>query len=229
MMKRSTVLLLSAALVAGCSSDTVTIGPAASLTYISGSGQLVPAGVHSTGTLVVRVADAAGNGVEGDTVYFTSKLGATLGTPMAIANAAGLTSTTYVGGSSLTTDTVTATVTGIDGSVTFSLTVVAGPPSVLNIVSGNNQSVAVGTASAPLVVSTTDAFGHGTTGATVTWTAFGGTMSVPSSVIDSTSGMASAAFTPGSTAGLDSVEASVTNTGTNPATIVIATFMITAH
>jgi hypothetical protein len=83
--------------------------------------------------------------------------------------------------------------------------------SSLSIVSGNNQTLAVGTASlTPLVVGVVDQNGDPMDGVSVAWSvaAGDGQLSATSSVTNS-AGQASVSFTAGSTAGVDSVTAKI--------------------
>lgn len=93
---------------------------------------------------------------------------------------------------------VLAQVSGGGPSATFTETVTGTlVPGALTIVSGNNQAIALNTASAPMVVVLK---GNGTplAGQTINWSTTSGTLSVSSSVTDAT-GRASATVTPTAT------------------------------
>src|SRR5436853_2777680 len=67
--------------------------------------------------------------------------------------------------------TVTASVVGITGTASFSLTNTPGPPASINATSGTPQSTAINTPfPAPLVVTVTNASGTPVNGVTVTFT-----------------------------------------------------------
>lgn len=80
----------------------------------------------------------------------------------------------------------------------------------LSIVSGNNQSVRIGsTTAAPLVVGALDNSAAPLPGATVTWTVSQGTGTVSAATtITDESGRTSVTFTPGATTGTTMVKAS---------------------
>ena len=83
--------------------------------------------------------------------------------------------------------------------------------SALSIVSGNDQTLAVGTSSlTPLVVSVVDQNGDPMTGVSVAWSvaAGDGQLSAASSITNA-AGDASVSFTAGSIAGVDSVTATI--------------------
>jgi Bacterial Ig-like domain (group 1) len=85
-----------------------------------------------------------------------------------------------------------------------------GPTETVSIISGNNQSAAVGSPlNDPLVISVTDASGLAIRGAAVTWTVSGGgTLSASSTTTDST-GRTHVTCTLGPTTGVDTVQAAV--------------------
>ena len=136
---------------------TLTIGvpppSAGSIQVVSGSGQSAPAGAALPSPLVVLVNSKTGSPFPGATVSFTvSPAGAaTLSPTTATTGADGKASVTATLGSTPGDITVTATVTGVTGSATFSLTATpamgislsANPTSVTLTAGGASQTVGV--------------------------------------------------------------------------------------
>jgi hypothetical protein len=93
-------------------------------------------------------------------------------------------------------------------------------PTEFNITSGNNQTLAASTASAPLTVTLLDQDDDPMAGHTVTWAVATGTGTLTSSTsVTNASGVATMTFTSGTTAGAVTVTATVT--GLTPATFTI--------
>jgi hypothetical protein len=159
-----------------------TVGVAASVTVVSGNGQSVQPGATFASPLVVSVTDSSGDPVAGATVAFAVQPGSSGA------------SATFVGGGGSTTEqtdesgratspeltagstsgpfTVVATVSGISTPATFTLSVGAGPPEVVNAGAGTSQSTVVGTDfPVPLAVTVTDSGGNDVEGAPVTFRA----------------------------------------------------------
>ena len=99
-------------------------------------------------------------------------------------------------------------------------------PSELNIVSGDDQTIPVGTASAPLTVTLLDQNDDPIAGRTVTWTVVtgSGTLASASSVTND-QGIATMVFTAGTTGGAATVTAAVT--GVAPVTFDIMVTPVT--
>jgi hypothetical protein len=109
------------------------------------------------------------------------------------------------------------TVTASDGSIKVNITEtsVAGPPTTLAIVSGNNQSANPNTKlTKNLVVSVKDQYGNPIAGVTVTFTdnGAGGTFSTTTPVTTS-NGQAAVTYTTGSNAGTVTISASTSTLG----------------
>ncbi len=208
--------------------DTVTVSQVPAFVGIPGTGS----GNHQSATiltafsspLVVVVADAASQPIQGVTVTFTAPVqtGASVtfagGTNTAVTDANGkatsaaMTANSHAGANYL----VSASATGAT-SASFQLTNTAGAPASISVVSGSSQS-ANDTAvfSAPLVANVTDAGGNAVSGATVTFTApaqtgasvvFAG--NVNTATTDASGNATSAAITANSHVGTYSVMAGV--------------------
>ena len=80
-------------------------------------------------------------------------------------------------------------------TVTITATAAAAGLATLSIVSGDAQTVAAGSTTAPLVVKASDQFGNAVANANITWaTAGGGMLSAPSALTDA-NGLAQVTFT----------------------------------
>jgi hypothetical protein len=101
---------------------------------------------------------------------------------------------------------------------TFTITLVAGAPASLEKFGSDNPAAIVGSV-LPLSVKLEDAYGNGIVGATVTWSANGGSISATTSTTDS-GGVATVTYTTSSSAGTSTLTASVSG-------IAAATFTIT--
>ncbi len=162
-------------------SVTVTPGPAASITVVSGNTQTTTVGTQFESALQAMVTDAFSNPVPNATVTFTSPVSGAGGTfpgavtaVMVMTNSSGIaiapafTANQIAGGPYH----VSASVTGVVTQALFNLTNQPGPPASIAVASGQNQSAAINSAfSNPFVVSVQDNFGNFITGVTVTFTA----------------------------------------------------------
>lgn len=94
-------------------------------------------------------------------------------------------------------------------------------PTELNITSGNNQTIAVSTASAPLTVTLLDQDDDPMAGRTVTWAVATGTGTLTSATsVTDANGVATMVFTSGTVAGAATVTATVA--GLTPVTFNLA-------
>ena len=145
----------------------IATGTAATLSLVSGNGQGAAPGLPLALPVVVRVADAFGNGVSGRTVAFAVATGGgSVGTPSAATDATGSASTTWTLGATPGAQTMTATATGLAGSP---LTIGATAIAVASVtVSPNTTLVNVGQ---PVQFTATmrDALGNILSGRAVTW------------------------------------------------------------
>jgi adhesin/invasin len=194
-------------------------GTAVSISAVSGTGQSATVGAQLANPFVVKVTDAAGNGVAGITVTFAVTAGGgTLSATSVTTDASGQASTKLTLGTAAgsNNNTVTATAAGLSGSpVTFTASANAGAAATIAAVSGSGQSGAVGTELASaFVVKVTDANGNGVSGVTVVFavTAGGGTLSAASVATDA-SGQASTKLTLGTVAGSNNNTVTATAAG----------------
>ena len=121
--------------------------PAAGISKVSGDAQSALISTGFPAPLVVSVADANGNPVQGATITFQVTSGtATLGTPSVTTGANGQASTTITAGPTAGPIVVTATIAGF--SVTFNLT--ANPPGPNNVMFSNAASFSTPSATGPV-------------------------------------------------------------------------------
>ena len=185
-----------------------------SLTKVSGDGQEGLAGVALAAPFVVSVLDEDGAAVIGAVVTFSVTAGGGIlsaTTATTDANGQAATTLTLTLGSDTETNTVEATVEGLE-PVTFTVTAVGqATPDSLAKVSGDGQEGMVGEALAePFVVSVLDEDGAAIAGAVVTFsvTAGGGTLSAITVTTDA-NGRARSTLTLGSEPGTNTVAATV--------------------
>jgi len=187
----------SAGLTSLVFTETVTAGPAVSMSYLSGNSQTVAAGAAAPMQLQVTVADQYANPVSGVSVSFSDAAAGGSFSPDPVSTTAkGIAGTRYTVPTKVGTVTVTASAAGM-GSVIFTVNIKAGPAAILSIVSGNNQTVPNGTTlPQPLVVSVTDQYGNPFAGKTVTFSdgGAGGKFSSTSGVSNS-AGQVSVTYT----------------------------------
>jgi adhesin/invasin len=217
----STVSTLTAAF----SLTNLAVAPAKA-TAQSGTPQSATVGQPFGSPLQVLVTDAVGHVVGGVWVTFTAPAAGPSGTfagnatvltnPLGIAQAPALSANTVAG-----KFTVTATVSGLSGAVSFALTNLPGSPAAVTPVGGTNQSTRAGTSFlSPLVALVTDAFGNPVNGVSVTFTiqpdavtGAGGTFGGPTTWTAITSGR-----------GLAVVPVVKANTGRGTFTVIMAAF-----
>lgn len=221
------VALCSALFCSFLFSSCGSSSPSATMTVTSGSGQSVQVGSGFAAFVITVMKGSAG--VSGVTVTFTAP---TSGASCAFPNGATDTETTNSNGVAMSAIctanhksgayTVTAAVSGISGTATFSLTNLAGAANSIAATSGTPQSAIISTAfTNPLVATVTDQYGNGVSGETVTFTApssgASGTFAggVNTATTNSSGVATSAVFTANSTQGSYTVSASDTHvTGT---------------
>ncbi len=173
------------ATVAGFNGSPVTFSHTAvpanptALVRVSGDDQTAPGGFEVAGDLVVRLEDDNGNGIGGRQVTWVVPASAgSVTTINSVTNVNGLAVTRWTLPSTVGTYTINAVFSGLP-PVPFSATATADQPTTVALVSGNNQSAAVGTqVPSPLVVRVTDASDNPVPNVSVTWTAgVGGSVS----------------------------------------------------
>ena len=193
--------------LAACGDDGGTTPSAArAMTRVSPDSQTTAAGVKMAAPLVVLVTGTGGTPLAGTSVQWTiGSGGGTLSDSVSTTDAAGHAQTTYTPGTAPAVAHVTANVDGLPG-LTFTVTLVAGPPTTLQKFGFDNPAAVAGS-TLSLSVKLVDAFGNAISGRTVTWAAAGGTISATTGTTD-TGGVATVAYTLGS-AGSYSLTATV--------------------
>lgn len=161
--------------IAACGSDRSPVGPTddpAEVIAVNGNGAVLD--FEESVTLVVEVRNGQNAPVQGATVVFSSS-GAehTLSPPSATTGADGRASVTVTAGTEEGEVEVQATAGNADPAV-FNLTVNGVPegPAIVRV-SGNGQTLASETESAPLVVEARDAEGTPVEGVTITFSGSG--------------------------------------------------------
>jgi hypothetical protein len=194
------------------------VGPPFSI--VSGDGQTGTVQQALAAPFVVKLTDQFGVPRSGVTVSWTRLSGTgTLSAASSTTDASGLASIQYTLGGTPGDETVSAAVSDVAQTLTFTAHAVAGAPSAVVLISGSAQSDTVGkTLANAFVVKVTDAAGNPLGGVTVTWTRTGGTGSAASGTsTTNTNGLASVKYTLGNTAGTETVTASVSGVA-SPAT-----------
>ncbi len=195
---------------------TAVAASANGLRLVSGDGQAAAVGEVLPEPLVVEVADAFGNPVEGVAIAWAPVGGGSVGSSTTTTDAQGRASVTRTLGDAAGEQRTLASADGLAGSpVVFVHTARPGTAAGVRIVSGNDQSGPAGQAlPADLVVGVADADGNPVSGATVQWRVLtgGGTVE-PSSSTTGADGQARARWTLGGTAGTNTLEASVADVG----------------
>ena len=159
-----------------------TVGVASSLSAASGDNQEAAPGTGFAGPLVVTVEDSSGNPVDDETVAFAVTAGSSGATASFAGAATSATAETDEDGQATSPDltagttsgsfTVTASVTGVTSTASFTLTVGSGTPYAITAGAGTSQEAEAGTDFAvPLAVTVTDSDGNDVAGATVTFKA----------------------------------------------------------
>ena len=185
-----------------------------SVTTVSGGKQVATVGTTLPLPIVVKAKNSSGKAVVGAPITFSDGgLGGTFSPNPAFTVTTGNASTTYT----LPKVAKTLTVTAANGNASVRITEqsLAGPASLLSIVSGNNQS-ALPHKLLPkkLIVSVTDQYGNAISGVTVTFTdnGAGGSFSTTTPVT-ATNGQASTSYTTGATAETVTISASTSTLG----------------
>jgi hypothetical protein len=157
-------------------SGTGVVGPPASITAISGTGQ--SAAISATfAPLQAMVKDAGGNPVGGAVVTFSAPASGASGTfaggaNTAVTNSQGIASASFTPNGTAGSYTVLATVPGVSTPARFSLTNQAGSPATIAATGGVSQSVTINTAFPVLLQATvSDSGGNPVSGAIVTFAA----------------------------------------------------------
>jgi large repetitive protein len=223
-------------ILAACGGDGLVLpneSRPAKIVIVDGDGQSAPAGATLTEPIVVKVTDGLDRPVAGHAVVFAVDAGGGQVSPgSAQTGDDGMASATWTLGNAAGQQRVKAQVSGGDLLVNFSASAVSGVGALLELVSGNNQVAAVGSALADsLVVRVTDDLGNPVAGVEVQWTVGGGGSVSPASVQSGADGTAAAERVLGnasgpqtaqaSSAGLTSVTFTQTAEPANPTSLVL--------
>jgi alpha-tubulin suppressor-like RCC1 family protein len=210
---QTAVAILSSEFVSDSASfsATATVGPAGSVTVVSGNSQVATVGKALALPLVVKVMDGFGNNVSGQKVsWVPGNLSGSVTPPSDTTASDGTAQATWTVGNTAATQTLTATVAGLT-PIVFTASATADTAHVmLTIVSGASGTAAVSTKLATsLSVKITDEYGNPFVGDSVAWSGNifgGGTVSPTSSATDAT-GTATTSWTLGGRAGPQSLQA----------------------
>ena len=199
-------------ILAACGGDGIVLpneSRPAKITIVDGDGQSAPAGATLTRPIVVKVTDGLDRPVSGQAVVFAIDVGGGQVSPASAQTGAdGMTSATWTLGTSTGQQRVKAQVSD-DLLVNFSASAVSGTGALLELVSGNNQVAAVGSALADsLVVRVTDDLGNPVAGVEVQWAVVGGGTISPASVQSGADGTAAAERVLGNASGPQTAQAS---------------------
>ncbi len=173
-------------------------GAGSNLVEVDGDEQTGPVNSALADSLVVRTTDALGNPVAGVEVAWTVAGGGTISPSTVITGTDGLAAAERVLGATAGAQSAQAAVEGFAGSpVTFTHTAVPANPTVLVLVSGDDQTAPGGFEVAEdLVVRLEDDNGNGIGGRPITWVATSGSGSVaPPSTTTTVNGLATTRWT----------------------------------
>jgi adhesin/invasin len=178
---------------------TATHGNAITLALNAGNAQTDTIGTTLGTQYAVRVSDRGNNAVDGVTVSWAAAAGSITASSVTALNGVAVATRTL--GNSAGAQPSTATVAGLTGSpVNFTATATHGNATTIVLNAGNAQTDTIGT-TLPIAyaVRITDRATNPVNGATVNWSATGG--SITASSVTNASGVASATRTLGNTAG----------------------------
>jgi hypothetical protein len=200
-------------LLAACGGDGIVLpneSRPAKIAIVDGEGQSAPAGATLSKPIVVKVTDGLGRPVGGQAVDFAIDAGGGQVSPASAQTGDdGMASATWTLGNTAGQQRVKAQVSGDDLFVNFSASAVSGVGALLELVSGNNQVAAVGSALADsLVVRVTDDKGNPVAGVEVQWAVDGGGSISPVSVASGADGTAAAERVLGNASGPQTAQAS---------------------
>jgi len=174
------VLTLGAALGA-CKSDSTAplVGNAIAADAASNNQSAVAGSALST-PVAVHVTDQNGNAIANVTVTWTVVSGAgSTSAATSATDASGNASVTWTLDTIARTDSLKASIAA-GASAIITATGTAGAPAHEAKMSGDAQTDASGTASAPMVIKVTDRYGNPVSGVVVAWVQSGGTLSAAS-------------------------------------------------
>jgi alpha-tubulin suppressor-like RCC1 family protein len=186
-------------------------GPISAFTIVSGNGQTGAAGGALADSIVVKLADAFGNGVSGKPVSFSVTTGNGIVSPVSVpTGSSGTAATAWTLSPSLGAKTATARFN--TRTLQFTATSIPGSPGNLTILGGQAQSGLPGTLlPVPLKIRVTDGFSNPTPQITVNFTVVEGAGALSAaSIVTGTTGEAEVSWTLGPQTGSHSVSATVT-------------------
>jgi adhesin/invasin len=202
---------------------TAEAGAPASLTIVSGNGQVGLLGVTLPAALVARVVDQFDNPVAGAAVDWATSAGTLIGSAQQHSAADGTVSIALHLPATAATVTVAATLHGTTTGTNFSEIATDGIATTLIVFSGDQQSGPAGTTlSSPLTVRLTDQHGNPVPGATIDWTTDSGTFVGNASTTTDNDGTASVELQ------LPTTADAITVTATVHGTTITHTFTATA-
>jgi hypothetical protein len=197
-----------------------TVGPVASITVVSGSGQTAVVDAPFGAPLEVSVEDVHHNPVPGKLVTFTAPAAEPTATPRvttATTGAGGYASVGLTAGTKTGGYTVSATVAQLLGSADFTLTNAAGAPASITEAGGSPQSIKIGTPfPAALAAVVRDVHQNPVPGITVTFAApdAGASASLSAAAPTGADGRTSVTATANGVSGAYSVSATVPGVAT---------------
>src|ERR1035437_1506034 len=194
---------------------TATPGAGTGFAIVSGNNQTAHVGHALALPLVVKVTDSFGNNISGITVtWVAGALSGSVPPATDTTSADGRAHTTWTLGNTVTTQTVSASITGV-GPQVFSAVATPDTGRIVTIVSGNSQVASITSALTALSVRVTDQFGNPIVGDSVTWTDSlmgGGKVSATRTGTDAT-GIARTTWTLGARAGTQFLRAREASNG----------------
>ncbi len=212
-----------AAALGACSKKDSSTGPSTEFTVnadATTNAQTAPVGTAVAHPVEVHVMDNSGAVVPNTIVTWTviNHAGATA-TATSTTDATGTASVAWTLDTLARVDSLQATVQN-GTTATITATSTAGAATKDSTISGDAQSVAHGSVSAPMIVKVTDRYGNGIAGVAVAWVVTGGgTLSAGSTMTDAT-GKAQVTLTLGSTPGAYTITAT-------PSALAAVTFHLT--
>lgn len=150
----------------GGGTDAPPVGPAASVSVVSGSSASVVAGAATAVALTAKVTDAGGHAVSGSSVAWGTNSGS-ISPAASTSDAAGQATAQWTPGTVAGAQTATASVSGA-GSATFTATVAAGALAKIRLAPDTTKLSSAGQTS-QLSITGLDAFNNTVTGAAFTF------------------------------------------------------------
>ena len=209
-LARAAAVLALAVAIGACSKNDSNTGPTANLMLIADAttnAQTAPVGTALTKPVQVHVMDNTGAVISGAVVTWTpnSRSGKT-SSATSTTDATGTATMTWTLDTLVRTDSMVASISS-GATAVITATGMAGAATSAAKFSGDAQSVASGSASAPLIVKVTDRYGNGVAGIHVAWVVTGGgTLSAASTTTDA-SGLSQVTLTLGTTPGPYTIQA----------------------